>query len=97
MLRASANQTKTRGTLPIKLLISANPVKAEAAFDDGDMLKNFVRNIVLYYNVKRVVTKGLTFEERHNSNYFLYGIDFSSLPRGLRGIMAVYDNLHEKY
>ena len=56
MLRASANQTKTRGTLPIKLLINAKPVKAETAFDDGDMLKYSVRNIGRYCTLKRVVT-----------------------------------------
>jgi hypothetical protein len=56
MLRVSANQTKTRGALPIKLLINANHVKAETAFDHGDMLKNSVCNIGRYCTLKRVIT-----------------------------------------
>jgi len=33
----------------------------------------------------------------HGTAYFLYGMNFTRIPRGLRGILTVSDIVHENY
>jgi hypothetical protein len=95
----ASKRTNTRGILPVKMLISANPVKVETVVDDGDMFNyvvicQYLLCNVLYYIVMCNVLLPKSILDLRG---FQYEMNFTSIPRGLRGILAISDILHEKY